>query len=807
MPAPTPAAAVERTRALRAEIARHDHAYYVLDDPTIPDAEYDRLFRELQELERQYPDLVTADSPTGRVGGKPFTQFAPVRHEVPMLSIETKTEAEVSGALAFDRRVRQKLKLTVNDPPVEYICELKFDGLAISLRYENGVLVRGATRGDGTTGENVTQNLLTVRQIPLRLQGKAPRILEVRGEVYMRRDDLRKYNLAAAARGEKALVNPRNAAAGSIRQLDPEIAASRPLCFFAYGLGTVDGWELPKMHASVLDALAAFGFPVCHHRAIVQGGAALADFHRHVAELRDSLPFDIDGVVYKVNSLELQKRLDELQRVDSVITREPIWAVAHKYPAQEALTTIEAIDVQVGRTGAITPVARLESIFVGGVNVTNATLHNEDIVRSLGVAVGDKVWVRRAGDVIPEIVRVAEKHSVTAYSMPDHCPECGSPLIRRDGEAKRYCSGGLFCPAQRKRAIEHFVHRRAMDIDGFGERLIDVLVDKDILHRPSDLYALQAQKDVLLTLDGMGEVLADKLLKQIERSRDATLPRFIFGLGIPGVGESTAKSLATFFGDMRTLVECSEPTFFLVKDVGLDTAHTLSVFFAEPHNKEEIERLLDPVAGIRLKRTAPKANADLVMVLNAAKDVELKDGWLKQVPDGLGANREKKIADVYKLPDNLLCTDANEIADKAGVPLESAKAAIGRIYGARGQMLLRDLSRLKIAFEQKVIQEPAFALSGKTFVITGTLPTMTRQEAAALIEAAGGKVTSSVSAKTNFVVVGTEAGSKLSDARNLGIPILGEAELKDMLLVTASEEKPKTEAVSIPEQKGLFDDD
>ena len=803
---PLPEQVAVHAAELRAEIERHNHAYYRLDAPTIPDAEYDKLFRELQALEQQYPELLTADSPTQRVGAAPLKEFKPVRHDVPMLSIHTETDVEVSGALAFDSRVRQKLKLTGNDPSIEYVAELKFDGLAISLRYENGILVRGATRGDGSTGEDVTQNLRTLRQIPLRLIGDAPPLLEVRGEVYMRRDDLERYNAAAAVRGEKTLVNPRNAAAGSIRQLDPAIAASRPLCFFAYGLGAVDGWRLPNTHADVLNALDAFGLPVCEHRAVMQGGAALADFHRYVAKLRDGLPFDIDGVVYKVNSLALQRRLDDQQRLDSVIAREPSWAVAHKFPAQEALTAIEAIDVQVGRTGAITPVARLEPVFVGGVTVTNATLHNEDVIRTLGVGVGDKVWVRRAGDVIPEIVRVAEKCSVTNYSMPECCPECNSPLIRRDGEAKRYCSGGLFCPAQRKRAIEHFVHRRAMDIDGFGEKLIDVLVDKNLLRRPSDLYDLPKQKDVLLALDGMGKVLAEKLLKQIERSRDATLSRFVFGLGIPGVGEGTAKSLANFFGDIRTLVECSEPTFLLVKDVGLDTAHTLSVFFAEPHNKEEIDRLLDSVTGIRLKWTATKNNVDLVMVLNAAKDVEQKDGWLKQVPDGLGANREKKIADIYKLPDNLLRADADEIAYKAGIPLESAKTAINRLKAGRGQMLLRDLSRLKIAFEQEVIQESALALSGKTFVITGTLPTMTRPEAAALIEAAGGKVTSSVSAKTDFVVVGTEAGSKLSDARKLEIPILGEAELKDMLLLTPSEEKPKTEAVSMAVQRRLFDD-
>jgi DNA ligase (NAD+) len=798
-----PAVAVEHAASLRAELERHNHAYYVRDAPTIPDAEYDRLFRELQGLEAEYPELLTPDSPTQRVGGRPLPQFEPVEHSVPMLSIHTETDVEVSGALAFDSRVRQKLKLTRNDPPIEYIAELKFDGLAISLRYENGVLVRGATRGDGTTGEDVTQNLRTVHQIPLRLKGEAPAVLEVRGEVYMRRDGLEKYNAMAAARGEKSLVNPRNAAAGSIRQLDPAIAASRPLSFFAYGLGMVRDWKLPDTHAAVLNALEAFGLPVCEHRAVVQGGAALADFHRQVGELRDGLPFDIDGVVYKVNSLALQRRLDDQQRLDSVNAREPIWAVAHKYPAQEALTTIEAIDVQVGRTGAITPVARLEPVFVGGVNVTNATLHNEDIVRSLGVGVGDKVWVRRAGDVIPEIVRVAEKRSVTDYSMPECCPECNSPLIRRDGEAKRYCSGGLFCPAQRKRAIEHFVHRRAMDIDGVGEKIIDVLVDKDLLRRPSDLYDLQKKKNVLLALDGVGEILVDKLLKQIERSRDATLSRFVFGLGIPGVGEGTAKSLANFFGGIRKLVECSEPTFLLVKDVGLDTAHSLSVFFAEPHNKEEIGRLLDPASGIRLKEVAPKANINLAMLLNKAKDVEQKDGWLTQVPDGLGANSEEKIANVYKSPDNLLCSDADEVARRSGVPLDKAKTAIGRLKGSRGQMLLRDLSRLNVPVEQEVIQESALVFSGKTFVITGTLPTMTRQEAAALIEDAGGKVASSVSTKTNYVVAGAEAGSKLSDARKLGIPILGEAELKDMLPSTSNDEK---QVSSMPEQRGLFDD-
>jgi DNA ligase (NAD+) len=520
--------------------------------------------------------------------------------------------------------------------------------------------------------------------------------------------------------------------------------------------------------------------------------------------LRDGLPFDIDGVVYKLNSLTLQKRLDDLKDANSA-SREPDWAVAHKYVPPEELTTIEGIDVQVGRTGAITPVARLKPVFVGGVNVANVTLHNEDNIRSLGIGIGDKVWVRRAGDVIPEIVRVAEKLAHGNYVMPSNCPECSSLLVRREGEAKRFCSGGLFCPAQRKRAIEHFVHRRAMDIDGFGEKLIDALVNKNLLRRPSDIYRLT--KGDLLTIDGVGEILADKLLSQVERSRDGVLGRFIFALGIPGVGEGTAKSLASFFGDISALVECSEPTFQFVKDVGLDTARTLSVFFAEPHNKEEINRLLDSASGIRLRPVLRKAKVDMATVLKVARAVEQKDGWLKEIPDGLGTNREKKIAEIYKSPDKLLDTDVDvdEIARNADVPLESARIAMDRLKGARGQALLQDLSRLELAFEQELVQEPPKPFAGKTFVITGTLPAMTRQEAAALIEAAGGKVTSSVSPKTSFVVVGIDAGSKLSEAQKLEVPTLDEAGLKDMLSSLTDKEEPKTEVVSLPIQKGLFD--
>lgn len=786
-----------RAEYLRREIAVHSHAYYELDQPTIPDAEYDKLFRELQAIEAEYPSLQTPDSPTHRVGGSPQVVLLPVQHVVPMLSIRTETDTEASGARAFDARVRKDLQLTAADPAVEYCAELKFDGLAINLRYRNGSLVQAATRGDGETGEDVTENIRTIRSIPLMLAGAPPHILEVRGEVYMSRRNFERYNARQRALGLSTLVNPRNAAAGSVRLLDPVATKRRPLSFFAYGLGEIRDWEIPATHSGVLDALAAFGLPVCEHRAVVQGADGLIAFHARIRELRDALPFDIDGVVYKVNALALQQRL-------GFVTREPRWAVAHKYPAEEALTTVESIEVQVGRTGAITPVARLAQVFVGGVTVTNATLHNEDNIRSLGLGIGDKVWVRRAGDVIPEIVRVAEKFADGNYAMPTNCPECGSPLVRREGEAKRFCSGGLFCPAQRKRAIEHFVHRRAMDIDGFGEKLIDALVSKDLLHRPSDIYRLK--KEDLLALDGVGEILADKLLVQIERSRDAVLSRFIFALGIPGVGEGTAKGLASFFGDINTLIECSEPAFLLVKDVGLDTAHTLSIFFAESHNREEVGRLLDSTAGIRLKPTPHKANVDMAKALKVARAVEQKDGWLKEIPDGLGATREIKIAEIYKSPDELLHADADEIARKANVPLESARIAMGRLTGARGQALLSDLSRLKLAFGREVGQEPPKPFTGKTFVITGALPVMTRQEAAALIEAAGGKVTSSVSAKTSYVVVGSDAGSKLSEAQKLGVPILDEAGLKGMLSFVVDKEEPETEAVLLPSQKGLFDD-
>ena len=669
--------AYERARDLRAEIEKHNHQYYVLDAPTISDAEFDRLFRELQALEAEHPDLAASDSPTQRVGGKALEAFAPVRHVVPMLSIRTETDMEASGAFNFDARVRRELRLEDDDAPVEYCAELKFDGLAMSVRYENGLLVRAATRGDGETGEDVTENVRTVRQIPLRLNTpEPPAVLEVRGEVYMKRVDFERFNARALAAGEKTLVNPRNGAAGGVRQLDSKVAASRMLSFFAYGLGEVQGWLTPATHSAILDALAAFGFPVCAERAILRGAQALADFHQRVGEGRADLPFDIDGVVYKVNSLALQEQL-------GFVSREPRWAVAHKYAAEEASTEVLGIDIQVGRTGALTPVARLAPVFVGGVTVTNATLHNEDEVRRKDVHVGDTVIVRRAGDVIPEVVRVLpEKRPILApeFIMPRCCPVCGSQVVRAEDEAVARCSGGLYCPAQRKQALIHFASRRALDIEGLGDKLIEQLVDGDIVRTPADLYKLSMS--ALVDLERMAEKSANNLLAAIENSKQTTLARFIYALGIRNVGDATAKDLARHFGSLQRVLSADEEQLMQVKDVGPVVAQCLHQFCAEPHNLDVVEQL----------------------------------------------------------------------------------RAVG-VAWAEGDML----------------PSANNALSGKVFVLTGTLPSLSREEAKALIEAAGGKVSGSVSRKTDFVVAGSEAGSKLEKARELSVNVIDEAQLRTLL--------------------------
>jgi len=596
-----------RARALREALARYNYQYYVLDAPTIPDAQYDTLFHELQQLEAAHPELRTPDSPTLRVGAPPRDGFREVTHRVPMLSLNNGfSEADIHN---FDRRVREGLALAV----VDYACEPKFDGLAVSLLYRDGVLVEGSTRGDGETGEEVTANLRTIRAIPLRLPLEAPPpILEVRGEVLMLKQDFAALNEAQAARGEKAFVNPRNAAAGALRQLDSSLTAQRRLSFFAYGVGEVQGLNLPPTHGRLMDLLAELHFPVAPERAVVQGLAGLLQYFERIGAQRSALRYDIDGVVYKVDALRQQEEL-------GFVSRAPRFALAHKFPAEEALTEILDIDVQVGRTGALTPVARLKPVFVGGVTVTNATLHNEDEIRRKDIHIGDQVWVRRAGDVIPEVVAVvlAQRPShARRFVMPDHCPVCGSAVTRTADEATSRCSGGLFCPAQRKQALLHFAQRRAMDIDGLGDKLVEQLVEGGFVHTAPDLYTLDVDK--LAHLPRMGMKSAQNLLAAIAQSRQTTLARFIFALGIRNVGETTARDLARHFGDLPPLLEASAAALQGVPDVGPVVAQSIHDFLAEPHNREVIARLLEqgihwPQVQQALTQVRPLAGLTLVL--------------------------------------------------------------------------------------------------------------------------------------------------------------------------------------------------
>ena len=806
----SPNVLAERAAQLRARLLHYSHEYYVLDAPSVPDAEYDRLFDELQALENAHPALRTADSPTQRVSGAPLAAFAPVRHLVPMLSIRTETDVTAAGAEAFDASVRRELDLLPLDAPVEYAAELKFDGLALSLRYEHGVLTQAATRGDGATGEDVTQNIRTIGQIPLRLRSDAPpAVLEVRGEVYMRRDDFEQLNARQQALGDKTFVNPRNTAAGAVRQLDSGIAAQRPLSFFAYGLGQVEDWpNAPDRHSALLDALAELGFPVCSVREVVTGGAGLAAFHAKVAALRDSLPFDIDGVVYKVNRLALQQQL-------GFRTREPRWAVAHKYPAQEALTVVEAIDVQVGRTGALTPVARLQPVFVGGVTVTNATLHNEDEVLRKDVRVGDTVSVRRAGDVIPEVVSVVlaqrpmrqlpgadlfsdgdSEPLHPPYRLPDHCPVCGSHVRREAGEAITRCAGGLSCRAQRSQAIQHFAGRRMMDIDGLGERYIDTLVEFDLVHRVADLYQLTLTD--LLDMkrraderDGSvpdtvkaGKIAtkwAENLLTAIAASKTPPLARFLFALGIRHVGESTAKTLADCLGQLDWVRRAPVVVLAALPDIGGVVAESIAEFFAEAGNQAELDALL--AAGVTPQQAAHPA-AQLRQLLNPVtllvklaipRLTELRaTQLLAQLPD-LAALASLSRREVIAL--DLPAEGVNALADWLDQPEHRATLT----------QLLDYLAALWPAMPEDSADALALPLAGKTVVLTGTLPTLSRDAAKARVEAAGGKVSGSVSKKTDFVVAGAEAGSKLDKALSLGVPVLDETALLALLAGTALE--------------------
>ena len=699
-----PSAAIE-IEALRQCLNQWAHQYYVQDAPTVPDAEYDRVFQQLQALEAQHPDLVTPDSPTQRVGGAVMAGLASVRHALPMLSLRTETDTTPAGAENFEQQIRNYLgaeqrrtELKPGDArhraeplsaqalavvaggPLEYVAELKFDGLAMGLRYEHGVLVQAATRGDGEVGEDVTHNIRTIRQIPLSLPAGVPPVLEVRGEVYMARADFNRLNEEQRERGQKTFVNPRNAAAGAVRQLDPGIAAQRPLSFFAYGVGEVtpasEGGPQFATHYELLQTLKSWGFPVAEQTSIALGASELIAFHQRIGARRDALPYDIDGVVYKVNSLALQQEL-------GFKTREPRWAVAHKYPAQEMVTRVEGIDVQVGRTGKLTPVARLAPVFVGGVTVTNATLHNLFELRRKKVRVGDQAIVRRAGDVIPEVVAAIpgqRTHYVRNFRMPRQCPVCASAVVREKGQVNHRCSGGLFCPAQRKEALLHFAARRAMDIQGLGDKLVDQLVEAGVVHTLPDLYRMGLT--ALLALERMAEKSAQNILAALEKSRHTTLPRFLFGLGLRNVGEATAKDLARHFGGLDAIMDASEVQLLQVKDVGPVVAKSIHTFFAQPHNREVVEQLR--ACGVTWPEGAPTERASL-------------------------------------------------------------------------------------------------ALAGLTVVITGTLPNLSRDEAKDLLEAAGAKVAGSVSKKTSYVVAGAEAGSKLTKAQDLGVPVLDEAGLLALL--------------------------
>ncbi|SAL10169.1 DNA ligase [Caballeronia sordidicola] len=673
--APIPGAdrPAERAEWLRAELERANYAYYVLDQPDLPDAEYDILFKELQQIEAAEPELITPDSPTQRVGGQVSTGFQPVTHDVPMLSLNNGFADE--NVVAFDKRVAD----TLGHAPVEYACELKFDGLAISLRYDDGVFVQAATRGDGATGEEVTENVRTIHSIPLKLKGKnIPKRLDVRGEVLMFKRDFERLNARQRKAEQREFANPRNAAAGGLRQLDPKMTAQRKLSFFAYGIGVLEGAEMPSSHSALLDWYKEMGLPVNAERGVVQGAEGLLEFFHNTGEKRDGLPYDIDGVVYKVNQREEQDKL-------GFVSRAPRFALAHKFPAQEALTQLLSIDVQVGRTGAITPVARLTPVFVGGATVTNATLHNEDEVRRKDIRIGDTVIVRRAGDVIPEVVgAILDRRPDDAreFVMPTECPVCGSKIERLPDEAIARCTGGLICPAQRKQALWHFAQRRALDIDGLGEKIIDQLVEQNIVRTPADLFNLGVAK--LAALDRFADKSAQNLYDSIEKAKHTTLPRFLYALGIRHVGESTAKDLAKHFGSLDPIMTASVEELLEVNDVGPVVAESLHNFFSEEHNQMVIEQL----------------------------------------------------------------RGSGKVTWPEGPPAPKA---------------------------------PQGVLAGKTIVLTGTLPTLSREDAKEMLEAAGAKVAGSVSKKTDYVVAGAEAGSKLVKAEELGVPVLDEDGMRKLL--------------------------
>jgi DNA ligase (NAD+) len=672
----------QQIEKLRQQLNEHLHRYHVLDAPIITDAEYDKLFLTLQQLESENPELIASDSPTQRVGAEPLKEFSEVQYQIPMLSLENAfTEEDVSD---FDERIHDRLHI---ETPIEYSCEPKLDGLAISLRYEKGYLVVGSTRGDGTTGEDVTENIRTIKSVPLRLHGSDyPEVIEVRGEVYISKAGFVKLNASAAEKGEKIFANPRNAAAGSIRQLDPRIAARRPLSLFCYGVGVVEGKKMPVKHSETLANLKSWGFPVSPDIKTVFGVENCMDYYHKIGEKRAKLPYEIDGVVYKVNDISLQERL-------GFVSRAPRWAVAHKFPAQQAETVIENVEFQVGRTGTLTPVARLKPVLVGGVTVSNATLHNMDEIRRKKIYIGDTVIIQRAGDVIPEVVAVKNLRQIGNFEferlvlprglqqivLPTNCPVCHSAVEQIEGESAARCSGGLFCPAQRKEAIRHYASRRAMDIEGLGEKLVEQLVDMDFIANPAGLYSLTLER--LASMERMADKSAQNLIDALQKSKKTTLSRFLYSLGIREVGEATAKNLAKFYGELSPIFVATEESLQEIEDIGPVVAKHIVSFFAEPHNRKVVDSLLQ--AGVH---------------------------W------------EKIVRSATDLP-----------------------------------------------------------LSGKTFVLTGTLAAMSREEAKEKLENLGAKVAGSVSAKTSFVVTGADAGSKLAKAKKLNVSILEEKEFLKLI--------------------------
>lgn len=778
----------ERAKALRREIDRHNYLYYVLDDPEIDDAEFDDLFRELKALEDQHPGLQTSDSPTKRIGGTRAAYLPAARHAVPMLSIGTTAKTDLSEIEAFDARIRKKLKLSESDPAVEYIAELKIDGAGASLRYENGVMTRAATRGDGTVGEDITENVRTIRDIPHTLRLKTPpTLLEVRGEVFMFRKDFDELNKQLTSAGGKTFKNPRNAAAGSVRQLDSTITAQRHLSFLTHGFAEGIGWEAPDTQHDVLAALSRMGLPVSSEQEVSSGAAGLRAFYERIQRRRAEIGFDIDGVVYKVNSRELQDKLGFRER-------EPNWAIAHKFPPERRQTKVVGIDVQVGRTGALTPVARLEPVQVGGVTVTNVTLHNQDELEQKNVRVGDTVIVQRAGDVIPEIVSVdlsKRPKTTTPFLMPLRCPVCGSSVVRLTKERKgkitsrfvtevvHRCVGGLFCSAQRKRALQHFASRRAMDIDGFGEKLIDQVVDLNFVQTPADIYTLTIPR--LAGLEKKGEISAEKLVAAINRSKKTTLARLLYALGIPGVGEATAKDLAVMFGRLDLIRTALPQVLRYVEGIGKELAGSIHQFFRTEHNISVIE-------GLKKQRVTWEENESVDEILASAPAFASFLEML-EIP-GIGDKTGEAFAKEFDNIDAVITMSAEEISNRlhrhqlsTSISHKAARDIKGYLELKVNRKLAQEFDRQLHHFGMHWIGRKApharagKLLGGKVFVMTGTLPTLTREEAKTLIEKMGGRVSSSISSKTSYIVVGADPGSKFAEAQSLDIPVLDEQEL------------------------------